>query len=67
MVQDPVVIDWDADGRLWVVEMRGYMHDIQATGEHEPVGRVVVLEDTNGDGRWTSGPSLPTASSCRAR
>ena len=50
MVQDPVVIDWDADGRLWVVEMLGYMNDIQATGEHNPVGRVVVLEDTNGDG-----------------
>ena len=50
MVQDPVVIDWDADGRLWVVEMVGYMNDIQATGEHNPVGRVVVLEDTNGDG-----------------
>ena len=50
MVQDPVVIDWDADGRLWVVEMVGYMNDIQATGEHDPVGRVVVLEDRNGDG-----------------
>ena len=50
LVQDPVVIDWDADGRLWVVEMLGYMNDIQATGEHNPVGRVVVLEDTNGDG-----------------
>ena len=51
MVQDPVVIDWDADGRMWVVEMLGYMNDIQATGEHNPLGRVVVLEDTNGDGR----------------
>ena len=35
LVQDPVVIDWDPDGRLWVVEMAGYMNDIQATGEHE--------------------------------
>ena len=50
MIQDPVVIDWDADGRLWVVEMPGYMNDIQASREHDPVGRVVVLEDTNGDG-----------------
>ena len=30
--------------------MVGYMNDIQATGEHNPVGRVVVLEDRNGDG-----------------
>ena len=50
LVQDPVVIDWDSDGRLWVVEMAGYMNDIQAGHEHDPVGRVVVLQDTNGDG-----------------
>jgi len=50
LVQDPVVIDWDPDGRLWVVEMAGYMNDIQATREHDPVGRIVVLEDTNHDG-----------------
>ncbi len=50
MVQEPVMIDFDADGRMWVVEMPGYMRDFQASGEHEPVGRVVVLEDTNNDG-----------------
>jgi mono/diheme cytochrome c family protein/glucose/arabinose dehydrogenase len=51
MIQDPVVIDWDADGRLWAVEMPGYMIDIQATREHDPIGRIVVLEDTDDDGR----------------
>jgi mono/diheme cytochrome c family protein/glucose/arabinose dehydrogenase len=51
MVVDPVVIDWDPDGRLWVVEMPGYMNDIQATNELAPVGRVVVLEDTDDDGK----------------
>src|SRR4051794_2552414 len=51
LVQDPVVLDWDGDGRLWVVEMTGYMNDIQAAREHDPLGRVVVLQDTNGDGR----------------
>jgi mono/diheme cytochrome c family protein/glucose/arabinose dehydrogenase len=51
MIQDPVAIDWDPDGRMWVVEMPGYMLDIQATGEHKPIGRVVVLEDTNDDGK----------------
>jgi mono/diheme cytochrome c family protein/glucose/arabinose dehydrogenase len=50
MVQEPVAIDFDADGRLWVVEMRGYMQDMPATGEREPVGRVSVLEDLNLDG-----------------
>ncbi len=51
LVQDPVAIDWAPDGRLWVVEMPGFMPDIAATGEHEPVGRIVVLEDTDRDGR----------------
>ena len=51
MVQDPVVTTFDADGRLWVVEMRGFMPDIDGAGEKDPVGRVSVLEDTTGDGR----------------
>jgi mono/diheme cytochrome c family protein len=36
---------------MWDVEMPGYMPDINASGEHAPVGKVVVLEDTDGDGR----------------
>src|SRR5262245_22678732 len=51
LVRDPVAIDWDLDGRLWVVEMSGYMRNIGGTNERDPVGRVVVLEDENGDGR----------------
>ncbi len=51
LVQDPVVITFDPDGRLWVVEMRGFMPDIDGHGEKEPVGRISVLEDTDGDGR----------------
>jgi mono/diheme cytochrome c family protein len=51
MVQEPIAIDFDADGRLWVIEMRGYMQDLPATGEREPVGRVSVLEDLDGDGK----------------
>lgn len=50
MVQDPVVFSFDADGRLWVVEMRGYMRTIDGDGEKERTGRVSVLEDKNGDG-----------------
>lgn len=50
MVEDPVCMAWDADGRLWVCEMRGYMPDRNANGEEEPTGRIVILEDLNGDG-----------------
>lgn len=51
MVQDPVALTFDPDGRIYVVEMRGYMPDADGTGEDEPVGRVSLLEDTDGDGR----------------
>jgi putative membrane-bound dehydrogenase-like protein len=51
LVQEPVALDWDTAGRLWVVEMPGFMADITGSNEHEPIGRVVVLEDKDGDGR----------------
>ena len=51
LVQDPVAIDFDADGRMYVVEMRGFMPNIDGKGEDRPIGRIVVLEDTNDDGK----------------
>jgi glucose/arabinose dehydrogenase len=51
LIQEPVALDWDLDGRLWAVEMPGFMADLRGSNEHDPIGRVVVLEDTNGDGR----------------
>lgn len=51
LVEDPVVMTFDADGRLWVVEMRGFMPDIDGKGENERVGRISVLEDADGDGK----------------
>lgn len=50
LVQDPVAAAFDADGRLWVAEMRSYMPDLDAKNEKAPIGRIVVLEDTDGDG-----------------
>lgn len=51
MVEDPVAITFDGDGRLWVVEMRGFMMNIDGAGEEKKVGRISILEDTDGDGR----------------
>jgi mono/diheme cytochrome c family protein len=51
MIQEPVAIDWDTQGRLWAVEMPGFMANITGSNEHDPIGRVVVLEDENRDGR----------------
>ena len=52
MVEDPVSVTLDADGRMWVVEMVGYMRDVDGTGEQDPVGRIKVLEDADGDGTF---------------
>ena len=49
LVVDPVMFEFDADGRIWAVEMRGWMRDIEGSGEGDPIGKVVVLEDTDGD------------------
>src|SRR5574341_1310400 len=44
-------LDWDEAGRLYVVAMRGFMPNLEGRGEAAPNGRVVVLEDLDGDGR----------------
>ncbi len=51
LIGDPVVATFGPDGRLWVVEMRSYMPHLDGVGEDQPAGRVVVLTDTDGDGR----------------
>lgn len=51
MVDKPVALDFDPAGRLWVCEMLGYMPDIDGKGEEIPQGRIVVLEDTDHDGK----------------
>ena len=50
MVKDPVFVDWDDQGRMWVGELRTYMRDLDGTGENERMSRVMVLEDTDQDG-----------------
>ncbi|RYD27801.1 MAG: hypothetical protein EOP86_24015, partial [Verrucomicrobiaceae bacterium] len=50
LLADPVAIDWDLAGRLWVVEMADY--PLGMDGKGSPGGRVRMLEDTDGDGRY---------------
>ncbi|MFT5386366.1 MAG: mono/diheme cytochrome c family protein [Saprospiraceae bacterium] len=52
LINSPVAMDFDDQGRLWVLEMPGYMPNINGTGEEEPVGRIVILEDQNSDGHF---------------
>jgi len=51
MIEAPVAISFDDQGRLFVVEMRGYMRDMEGTTEKEPLGRIALLTDMDGDGR----------------
>lgn len=51
-VQEPVLTVWDADGAMYVAEMRSYMQDVEGTGTKTlRNGRVKKLVDTDGDGR----------------
>ncbi|MBN9691269.1 MAG: c-type cytochrome [Verrucomicrobia bacterium] len=50
IVQSPVALDWDAQGRLWVVEMIDYPLGLDGRGQ--PGGRIRLLEDSDGDGRY---------------
>lgn len=50
LVISPVAMTFDYSGRMWVVEMTGYMPDTVGTGEDKPSGKVVILEDRDRDG-----------------
>jgi putative heme-binding domain-containing protein len=48
MLVNPTQMNWDTDGRLWVVSSTAYPH--LKTGEAAN-DKIYVLEDTNGDGK----------------
>ena len=50
MVSDPIVMDQDADGRLYVVEMPAFALDQSMRDTKDPICRLVVLEDTGAYG-----------------
>lgn len=50
IIQEPVAVAWDGNGTMYVVQMRTYMKDADASGENEPLSRISRHEDTNGDG-----------------
>ncbi len=51
LVTAPVAMIFDARNRIWVAEMNGYMPDTLGTGEEVPNGKIVILEDRDGDGK----------------
>lgn len=67
LVEAPVAMEFDHSGRLYVLEMRGFMPNVDGKGEDEPLGRVSILEDMDGDGvmdkatRFVEGLVMPRA------
>jgi glucose/arabinose dehydrogenase/mono/diheme cytochrome c family protein len=51
-IEAPAAIAFDGNGRMFVVEIRSYMKDADATGQMDPVNRISRHEDRDGDGRY---------------
>ncbi len=49
-ISTPVALNFDDKGRIWTLEMQGYMPDTLGNGEDAPNGKVVILDDKDGDG-----------------
>lgn len=50
MVEEPVLFEFDGNGRMYVAEMLTYMQDADRTGTMKATSRIKRLEDTDGDG-----------------
>lgn len=50
-ISSPVAMNFDSRNRMWVVEMEGYMTDVDGSEEDKKNGRIVILEDKNNDGK----------------
>jgi hypothetical protein len=50
VVEEPAAITFDGNGRMFVIEIRGYMMDADAGGQLDPVGRVSMHVDADNDG-----------------
>jgi putative membrane-bound dehydrogenase-like protein len=62
LVMSPVDLAFDEDGRLWVVEMVDYPFN-ESEG-NPPQGRLVRLEDKDGDGRFDTRVVIADRISC---
>jgi len=54
LIQDPTEIAFDEDGKMYVAQMEDYPAD------GDPTGRIMLLEDKDGDGFYESGTVFAT-------
>ena len=50
LIEDPVGVTFDGNGRMYVLEMRSYMQDADGSTSRQPISRISRHEDTDGDG-----------------
>ncbi|WP_395750299.1 discoidin domain-containing protein [Prosthecobacter sp.] len=50
LIKEPMAIAFDGNGKMYIVEMRTYMQDIDGTDELTPKSRISLHESTKGDG-----------------
>ena len=50
IIQEPTAIAFDGNGRMFVVEDRSYMLDLDMTGQLDPISRISLHVDTDNDG-----------------
>jgi len=50
LIDAPIALSFDDSGRMWVLEMTGYMQSLEGINEEAPIGRIVILEDKDDDG-----------------
>jgi mono/diheme cytochrome c family protein/glucose/arabinose dehydrogenase len=52
LIQDPVGVTFDGNGRMYVLEMRSYMQDADGSNSRAPISRISRHEDSDGDGTY---------------
>jgi mono/diheme cytochrome c family protein len=54
-IREPAAIQFDGNGRMYVLELRTYMQDLDANGELMPTSRISRWEDKDNDGTYETG------------
>lgn len=50
LIESPIIIDFDPDGRMWVLELQAFLPDTSGRDTQDPICDVAVLEDLDGNG-----------------
>jgi len=52
LIQDPILAEFDGDGRLWVMEMHSFAYNPDMSNSFDPLNELVILEDSDNNGTF---------------